>query len=462
MTSWDDYLTENSERFLDELLAFLSIPSISALPEHAPDLQRAAEWLADRTREAGLENVGLMPTGGPPIVYGDWLHAADKPTILIYGHYDTQPADPLEEWTTPPFEPAVRDGRIYARGASDDKGNLLIPILAVEALLKTKGELPVNLKFLYEGEEEILSPHLAEFIESHRQLLSCDLALSADGLQWGEDQPSLLVGLKGTCALQVDVRGPNSDLHSGMYGGAVQNPIHALVQLLDSMRDSEGRILVDGFYEDVLPLSNEDRAQIKAVPFNETLYKEQIGLDELFGESGFSVQERIWARPTLEINGIWGGFQGEGIKTVIPKEAHAKITCRLVADQDPQRILDRIVAHLEGHIPPGVEVSTQRNPMTAPPYFMPADHPGNQAAKTVLQEVYGTEPYYIRMGGSLPICPLIQSNLNVYTVMFAFGLEDERQHAPDEFFRVSSFTLGQEAYGKLLQQLSLAPLATIQ
>ncbi len=453
MTDWENYLKENGDRFLQELLAFLSIPSISALPEHAPDIQRAAEWLAGRARAAGLENVRLMPTGGPPIVYADWLHAPGKPTALIYGHYDTQPADPLEEWTTPPFEPEVRDGRIYARGASDDKGNLLVPVLAVEAMLKTLGELPVNLKFLFEGEEEILSPHLPAFLERYRELLSCDVALSADGVQWGEDQPSLLVGLKGACALQVDVHGPATDLHSGMYGGAVQNPIHALVQLLDSLRDPEGRILVEGFYKDVRPLSDEERAQIKAVPFDETRYREQIGLDELFGEPGFTAQERLWARPTLEINGIWGGFQGEGVKTVIPREAHAKITCRLVADQEPVEIVDLIAAHLENQAPPGVRISVQRNPLTALPYLMPADHPVNQAAKTVLQELYQADPYYIRLGGSLPICPLIHSNLNAYTVMFAFGLDDEKQHAPDEFFRVRSFTLGQRAYGKLLQKL---------
>jgi len=335
MTTWETYLAEHQSQFLDELLDFIRIPSISALPEHAADVQQAGEWVATRLAAAGAEHVEVMPTGGHPVVYGDWLHAPGKPTILLYGHFDVQPTDPLDLWTNPPFEPVVRDGRIYARGASDDKGGMLIPILAVEALLKAEGSLPVNVKFIFEGQEEIGSPQLADFMTAHRERFACDLVVSADGLQWSEDEPNLIVGLKGLSGMQIDVQGANSDLHSGLHGGGVQNPIHALVRILDSMRSPEGKILVEGFYDDVVPLSKADRALIAEVPYDEEAYKAELGIEEVFGEPGYTTRERIWARPTLEINGIWGGFQGEGTKTVLPNEAHAKISCRLVANQNP-------------------------------------------------------------------------------------------------------------------------------
>ena len=317
----------------------MRIPSVSSLPEHKEDVARAGEWVATSVREAGLENVQILPTGGHPVVYGEWLRAPGKPTVLIYGHFDTQPVDPLNGWTHPPFAPVIEGDRVYARGASDDKGNMLAPILAVEALLKTEGKLPVNLKVLFEGQEEIGSPQLPSFIASNKDLLACDLVVSADGGQWESDQPNLLVGLRGICALQIDVRGPAHDLHSGGYGGAVQNPVHALVSLLASMRGPDGRILVEGFYDAVRPLADKDRDLIAAVPYDEAEYKERLDVDALFGEEGYTTLERTWARPTLEVNGVWGGFQGAGTKTVLPGEAHAKITCRLVADQDPQTIL---------------------------------------------------------------------------------------------------------------------------
>ena len=268
MSTWQAYLDEHAGQFLEELLDFLRIPSISALPDHAADVARAGEWVAARLRTAGLEGVRVLPTGGHPVVYGEWLHAAGKPTVLIYGHFDTQPADPYELWTSPPFEPQVRDGKVYARGATDDKGNMFTPILAVEALLKSEGALPVNVKFFFEGQEEIGSPQIPDFVAAHRELLACDLALSSDGGQWSETEPAILVGLRGGCGVQIDVRGANSDLHSGMYGGAVQNPIHALVMILDSLRGADGHILVDGFYDSIPPLSDADRAQIAEVPFD--------------------------------------------------------------------------------------------------------------------------------------------------------------------------------------------------
>lgn len=454
MSKWETYLEENKARFQEELLDFLRIPSISALPEHADDVQRAAGWVANRLRLAGIENVQILSTGGHPVVYGEWLHAPDRPTILIYGHFDVQPVDPLHLWTHPPFEPTIVADRIYARGASDDKGNMLVPILAVEALLKGEGALPVNVKFCFEGQEEIGSPQLPDFMPRHTDLFACDLAVSADGSQWSETEPSILLSLRGICGLQIDIKGAKTDLHSGMYGGAIQNPIHALVQLLDTMHSPEGKILVDGFYDEVIDFSETERAEVARVPFDQAEYLETLGLNEVFGEPGYTTRERAWIRPTLEVNGIWGGFQGAGIKTVLPNEAHAKITCRLVANQDPNRIVERVTRHIENHAPPGVEVKVNPLSIQGKPYMMSANHPGNEAARIVLEEIYGAKPYYTRSGGSIPICGLFLDHLNAYTVNFGFGLRDEGAHAPDEFYRLSSFELGRKAYCKFLYQLA--------
>jgi len=451
--TWESYLQEQQLRYQEELLQFLSIPSVSALPEHADDVQRAAHWVADRLTAAGLENVQVLPTGGHPVVYGQWLHAPEKPTVMIYGHFDTQPADPLDQWTSPPFEPEVRDDRVYARGASDDKGNMLTPILAVEALLQAEGGLPVNVKFFLEGQEEIGSPQLPTLIANQRDLLACDLVLSADGGQYSEEQPGLLIAFKGLASMQIDVRGARTDLHSGVYGGAVANPIHALVYLLDSMRSPEGKVLVEGFYDAVVPLSTGDRAAIAVVPFDEKAYKEAIGVDALVAEPGYTPQEHLAGRPTLEVNGIWGGFQGEGTKTVLPNEAHAKITCRLVANQDPAMIVDLISRHVERYTPPGVRAIVRSLSGTAKPYLVPVDYWGNRAVEAVLMEMYGKAPYYIRLGGSIPVCELFLSMLGAYTVNFGFALMDEQMHAPNEFFRLSSFRRGQVAYGKILHRL---------
>ena len=443
MTAWQAYIDQNQARFTAELLDFLRIPSISSLSEHMPDVLLAAEWVAERAKTAGMENVVIMETGAHPVVYADWLHAPGKPTILIYGHYDVQPVDPLALWKSPPFEPVIEDDRVYARGASDDKGNMLVPILAVEALLQSEGELPVNLKFFFEGQEEIGSPNLPPFIAAHKEALACDMVLSADGGQWDEDQPALMVGLRGLASVQIDVTGPDHDVHSGMYGGAIQNPIHALTALLASMRAEDGTILVEGFYDDVVPLSPADRKHIAAVPYEEEKIKAQIDVDDLYGEPGYSTMERRWARPTLEVNGIWGGFQGEGVKTVIPSTAHAKISCRLVANQDPAAIIDRITEHVARHALPGVRVTVTPYESIATPYLMPDDHPGNQAAREVHLELYGKEPFYARSGGSIPFCSIFLENLGVYTVNFAFALGDEFQHSPNEFFRLASFRRGQ-------------------
>lgn len=446
------YLQERRPQSLDELHELLRIPSISSLPEHAGDVQQAAHWAANRLTAAGIEHVEIMPTGGHPVVYGDWLHAPGKPTVLIYGHFDVQPVDPIDLWTSPPFEPQTRDGRIYARGASDMKANLLMTILSVESLLQD-GRLPVNVKYFLEGQEEIGSPQLPAFIQQHHDLLACDLVISADSTQWAEDQPSLLVGLKGGCGLQIDVRGARSDLHSGLFGGAVANPIHALVRILDSMRSPEGAILVEGFFDQVVPLTADDRRAIGEVPFDDTEYQAELGINALFGEPGYTTRERVWARPTLEVNGIWGGFQGEGVKTVLPNAAHAKITCRLVPRQDPTTILDVLTRHVRNTTPPGVTVEVTPLPFKAKPYLIARDHWANEIAGEVLTEEYGKRPYYTRLGGSVPVAELFLTLLNAYTVSFGFGLNDENMHAPDEFVRIGSFERGQMAWIRLLERL---------
>ncbi|MDZ4164579.1 MAG: dipeptidase [Smithellaceae bacterium] len=456
MGAWETYLGEHKERFLKELMDFLRIPSISALPAHSGDVQRAAQWVEARLKRAGVESLRIMPTGGHPVVYGDWLHAPGKPTILIYGHFDTQPADPLDLWDSPPFEPVIKSGRLYARGASDNKGNLFIPLTVVEAMLKTAGALPLNLKFLFEGQEEIGSPQLHSFLVAHKDLFSCDLVLSTDGGQWSEDHPGQVMGTRGLTALFVDVAGPDHDLHSGTYGGAVANPIHGLVRILDSLHDPEGRITVAGFYDQVRPLSAAEKAEMARIPFLEAEYLQESGSVSLFGEPGFSTHERTWARPTLEINGIWGGFQGEGMKTVLPSQAHAKISCRLVADQDPAEIADLVVKHIHKVAPPGVKVTIGKRESGSFPYLIPSDHRGLAVAASVLAEIYGKAPYKIRSGGTIPVNAMFLEHLRAHTVVFGFGLEDERQHSPNEFFRLSSFEKGQQAYGILLERLGEA------
>lgn len=453
MTSWQSYLNEHQPEFLAQMLDFLRIPSISSLPEHADDVRRAGEWVMARCAAAGLENIEMMETGGHPVVYADWLHAPGKPTVLIYGHFDVQPVDPLNLWHSPPFEPVVKDGKVYARGATDDKGNMLVPILAMEALLKTDGALPVNVKCFFEGQEEIGSPTLPPFVAANKEKFACDMAISADGGQWAEDQPALMVGLRGLAGVEISVVGPDHDVHSGMYGGAIQNPIHALASIIASMRGPDGKILVDGFYDDVVVLSEEDRNLLGEVPFDEARFFSGVDVDAPFGEPGYTTLERRWARPTLEVNGMYGGFQGDGVKTVLPSEAHAKITCRLVADQDPAHIMDALKAHVAAHTPPGVKVTVTGMPSSATPYLMPADHPGNVAARDVHMELYGKEPFYARSGGSIPVCSMFLDNLGVYTVNFGFGLDDEYQHSPNEFYRLSSFEKGQRGYCLLLERI---------
>ncbi len=451
--TWQKYLEDNRSRLLNELIEFLSIPSASAVPENAADVERAGAWLAAKLARVGIEHAAVLPTGGHPVVYGDWLHAPGKPTFLIYGHFDTQPVDPLSLWHTPPFEPTITDDRIIARGASDDKSNLFLPIIAAEALLATTGRLPVNIKFFFEGQEEVGSPQLPSFVRAHRDMLACDAMLNADSGQYSETDGAVMVGLRGICSVEVDLVGPAHDLHSGVFGGAVQNPLHAMVMLLDSMRSHDGRILVDGFYDDVVELSAAERAAMARLPFDEQRYKADLGVTELFGEPGYSPYERTTIRPTLELNGLWGGFIGEGSKTVLPSEAHAKITCRLVPNQNPDRIIDLLTAHIMGHTPPGVRARVTRGHGTVA-YTVPADLPAYAAVRDVLRRVYGHEPFEVRSGGSVPVTALFLDVLGAHSLGFGFGLEDELAHAPNEFFRLSSFDKGQRAWALLFERLA--------
>ncbi len=438
---------------IDDLKALIRIPSVSTDPAHSQDVAAAARWTAERLQAAGLEQVAVMPTAGHPLVYGEWLHAPGRPTVVFYGHFDVQPPDPLDLWTSPPFEPVVRDGRLYGRGASDMKGNLLLAVVACEALLKAGQPLPVNVKFLYEGEEEIGSRSLGEFVAAHHDLYACDLAVSADSLQYGPDQPALLVGLRGTAGIEIDVRSAATDAHSGLMGGLLPNAAQALAHILAALKGPDGRILVQGFYDDVRPVSEDERAAMAALPDDAESIRQSAGARALAGEPGFTPRERNWIRPTLDINGMWGGYQGAGGKTVIPAEAHAKITCRLVPDQDPAKIATLLQEHVLRVAPPEVEVAVRARGGRSRPYVVPADHPGLAAAERALAAVYGRAPHRIRMGASVPATTILREELGVWTIPFGFGLADENAHAPDEFVRLSSMERGQAAFGALLKEL---------
>lgn len=442
----DQYFEKNRATHLDELNEFLSIPSISALSEHQADMQKAAEWLVQSFDAAGLENVSIDETAGHPVVYADWLHAEDKPTILVYGHYDVQPVDPLELWDSPPFEPAVRDNKLYARGASDDKGQVFMHIKAVEALMKEFGSLPVNVKFLIEGEEEIGSPSLEQYILDNKNKLSADIIVISDTGMQGPGQPAVCYGLRGLTGVQIDIKGAKGDLHSGLYGGGVQNPLHALAEILASFRDQEGTIAVEGFYDNVRPLSDEEREAYEALHFDEEALKEELNVPALHGEPGFSYLERTWARPTLEINGMFGGFSGEGIKTVLPAEAGAKITCRLVPDQDPEEIVAKLKAHIEKHQPKGVTVTVSEFDK-GKPFITPFDHPAIQAAGRSYEKVYNVPTAYTRGGGSIPIVAAFDEILQLPVVLMGFGLSTENFHAPNEHFHLENFDKGLRVIG---------------
>lgn len=445
------------DRILEELKQFAAIPSVSTNPVHAADLRAAAQWIAAKLAAAGPFTVRTMPTPGASVVYAEWLGAAGAPTALIYGHYDVQPEDPVEQWVSPPFTPTIRDGRLYARGVSDDKGPLLIPIEVAEAFFAAHGRLPINVKFMLEGEEEIGSRHLEGFIAEHTDLLAADVLISADGGMWRIDEPSLTIANRGLAGLELTLQGPAKDLHSGRHGGSVANPLHAMARLIASLHQPDGRVAVAGFYDRVRSLSPAERAEIAALPFDEAAYFAQVGAAEGVGEPGYTTLERQWTRPTLEVNGLWGGYQGPGMKTVVPSEAHAKITCRLVPDQDPDEVVALVTRHLERHVPPGTTVRVRPCDHGARPARIARDHPFLKAAETALAEVYGVRPLIVRMGGTVPVAEMFQRLMGLDTVYFSFSTGDEDFHAPNEFFRLHRLHEGLAAWVHLLDILGRGP-----
>ena len=448
-----DYLEAHRDDVLRDLITFASIPSISTDANYQGEVARAARWLEQQLRAAGPLTVEVIQTERHPIVYAEWLGAPGKPTVLVYGHYDVQPPDPLAKWHTPPFSPTIRGGRIYARGVSDDKAPVLTTVKVAQAYFASEGGLPLNVKFLFEGEEEIGSPSLEGFIQGRAESLGADFVISADGAMWRADRSSLNVSTRGLAALAFSVYGPGKDLHSGRHGGSVANPLHAAAQLIASLHDENGRVTVKGFYDEVEALSPAERQGVAELPFEEAAYLAEVGSPAVYGEVGYTTLERQWHRPTLEVNGLWGGYQGEGSKTVIPSEAHAKITCRLVPGQDPSVTVQRVIRHLEAHVPGGVRLEVQVPEYGARAYRLPPQHPGLQAAKAVLRDLYGEEPLMVGVGGTVPVCEMFRRLLGLDTVFFAFGVGDEDIHSPNEFFRVPRLYEGLEAWARLWARL---------
>jgi acetylornithine deacetylase/succinyl-diaminopimelate desuccinylase-like protein len=437
-TALDAHLATTAADRLESYKAFLRIPSISALPEHAADCRAAAEWLVAALTAAGLEHAEVCETGGHPIVYADWLHAEGAATLLVYGHYDVQPVDPLELWTSRPFEPVVVDGRMLARGASDDKGQVHAHVMAAAAVLATRGALPVNVKYVFEGEEESSSVHLDAWLTAERDRLAADVAIISDTGFFDGNLPAITLSLRGLMYAQIDVVGTAVDLHSGGYGGAVQNLAIALAQIIAGLKGPDGRIRIPGFYDDVVPLSETDRAALAALPFDEAAYQRHLGLPALVGEVGYTLLERRGARPTFDVNGIWGGFQGDGSKTIIPAHAHAKVSCRLVAAQDPDRIFEAFRAYVEEIAPPGVTTTVQYLG-GGRPSLTPMDHPATQAAARALEATFGRPPVYIRAGGSIPVCASFTSILRLPVVLLGFTPPDDNAHAPNEWMDLGNY-----------------------
>ena len=446
------FARQSYPRFLDEMKALLRIPSISTAPGHKADCRRAAEVLVAELKRIGMDNAQLIETEGHPLVYADWLHAAGKPTVLAYAHYDVQPPDPLDEWLSPPFEPTERDGNIYARGAVDDKGQLVAQVKALESLLAASGALPVNVRVLFEGEEEVGGEGIARFVASRPPQLKADFALVSDTEMFAPGLPTLCVGLRGMIYTEIEVRGARTDLHSGMYGGAAPNPFIALAQILARLKDEHGHILIPGFYDGIIPPSPEELAAWQSLPFDEEQYRiAEVGSRQLVGEAGYSVLERTWARPTLDVHGMPGGFTGEGAKTVIPAKAAAKVSMRLVPGMTPARAFALYKSYVEQVAPPAVDV-TVRLIHSGDPCLVPVDNPYIQAATSALREVWGRETVFIRSGGSIPIVGDFARHLGLPSVMMGFGLPDDNLHAPNEKFHLKNFALGIESLIRFLEE----------
>jgi len=448
------YAQKNQERFLSELKDLLRIPSVSTLPEHKEDVRRAAQFVADEMKRIGLEHVEIIPTQGHPLVYADWLHAAGKPTVLFYGHYDVQPPDPLDEWKSPPFEPTERNQNIYARGAVDDKGQMYMHLKAIESLMKTGGNhLPVNVRMIIEGEEEVGGESISRFVREHPARLKADVALISDTELFAPDLPTLCVGLRGLVYTELEAVGAMTDLHSGIYGGAAPNPMEALARIISKLKDDKGKVLIPGFYQDVGKPTPAELKAWKSLPFNEEVYrKTEVGSSVLTGEKGYSVLERTWARPTLEVHGMPGGFIGAGGKTVIPARAAAKISMRLVPDQRPDRIFKQYSTFVNKLVPKGNHLKIKQFSV-ADPIVIKTNNPFVKASTEAMKEVFHKETVYIRSGGSIPIVADFEKHLKIPSVMMGFGLPDDNLHAPNEKFHIPNFYRGIESIILFLQRV---------
>jgi acetylornithine deacetylase/succinyl-diaminopimelate desuccinylase-like protein len=451
-----EFLTANDRRAHDELFEFLRIPSVSARSEHTPDVARAAEWLRDNMERAGIPTT-LHPTAGHPVVLGEWRKApTGAPTILVYGHYDVQPAEPLELWDSPPFDPVIRDGRIYARGSVDDKGQLFLHVKALEAHLATKGSLPCNVIVLAEGEEEVGSEHLSAFVEANRERLACDGVVISDSSMFAPGLPSILSSLRGLAYFQIDLEGPTSDLHSGSYGGAVVNPAMALARILATFHDANGTVAIPGFYDAVRDWEPDARAQVRALPFDEEQFRLETGAESLGGEVGYSVLERIWSRPTCEVNGLLSGYTGEGAKTVLPSKAMAKVSCRLVPDQEPAKIEALMSEHILRVAPPGVRV-TVRPLHGGMPWRAALAGPLFDAGRRALERAFGKAPVIVGEGGSIPVVHDFARVLGAPVLLMGFGLPGENAHAPNEWMSDENFVKGMQAAAAFWEEMASQP-----
>ena len=436
------YVDQHQKRFLDELFELLRIPSVSTTANYKGDVQRAAQFVQQKLEEAGVDRAEIHETAGHPIVYAEKMTDPNAPTVLVYGHYDVQPADPLELWESPPFEPEIRDGKIYARGACDDKGQMYMHVKALETM-NAQGSVPCNIKFLIEGEEEIGSDHLSPFVEANREMLTADVVLISDTGIISNENPSITVGLRGMSYLEVEVTGPNRDLHSGMYGGTVANPINVLCQMIASLKDDQGRITIPGFYDKVVELSEQERQEINRAPHDDEEYKRALDVDVLAGEAGYTTPERIGIRPTLDVNGIWGGYTQEGAKTVLPSRANAKISMRLVPNQKHKEIDELFIRHLQQIAPPSVKVKVNSH-HGGQAAMVPSDSVGVQAASRAFEEAWGKKPFLTREGGSIPIVSLFQQTLGIDSVLMGFGLDEDAIHSPNESYGVFNYLKGIE------------------
>ena len=447
------YLKQHSDRFLEELKELLRIPTVSADPECKPHMRRGAEFIRRQFADLGFD-AEIVPTAGHPIVYAEWLKAPGAPTVMVYGHYDVQPADPLDLWTTPPFEPTIRDGRLYARGATDDKGQMFTHIKSAEAWLRSVGSLPVNLKYVIEGEEEVGSRNLEDFLEASKERLRCDVAVVSDTSQYAPGQPAITYGLRGILAVEVTLTGPKKDLHSGMFGGAVANPATGIARLIASLHDDQGRIQIPGFYDTVVELTASERQQFRELGFDEVAFKAELGIAEVAGEAGYSTVERRWARPTCEVNGLVSGYTGVGPKTIVPSKATVKITCRLVPDQDPHVLTEALHQFLKAKCPPSLsfEFTSYHG---CPAFVLDPNSPYIEAASEAVREAWGVDRVrLIREGGSIPVVQTFKDVLGIDTLLLGWGLDTDNLHSPNEHFTVADFHRGIEASSRLWAKLA--------